>query len=431
MRQWEMLYQRQPLHLDVALLILALALHSPLALIHMKAPPKKGKVSRLVNIDYIEQQIQKRKEKPVALPPQAPTKKIETMMKKVEEKVKKEVKQTVFKRSLPPPPPPAQKIPDQLIKGPEAAKLDAKRLQDKLDQDKKVLQGKAGFQARDMKLANPDANRDLKIGGAASTIQANSRLGGVSGPQGATLQGKSGFQVSKDAMPMSIGGDSDGGLKMGGESNIVVVPVGARARADSSILSPTVKNKGSLQSSGPEMAMGSGSGSAPGLAGGGGSSAIAIGGSGRGPAVAVPGPAVKSGKKLDENALSSAASEVSRSPSPSAMSGLPVIPRRAPKVQKPMFQITGPLANRQVLTREVPQYPDWARSKGIEAAVVLQFTVAPEGQVKDNIFVIRTSGYPQMDDLAVQALKKWKFAALPLDQYRDEVGSITFNFSVR
>lgn len=431
MRQWEMLYQRQPMHLDVALLVLALILHSPLALIHMKAPPKKGKASRLVNIDYIEQQIQKRKEKPVALPPQAPTKKIETMMKKVEEQVKKEVKQAVFKRSLPPPPPTTPKIPDQLIKGPEAAKLDAKRLQDKLNQDKKVLQGKGGFQGRELNLSNPNAAKDLKIGGAASTIQANSRLGGVTGPQGGTIQGKSGFQVSKDAMPMSIGGDSDGGLKMGGESNIVVVPVGARARADSSILSPTVKNKGSLQASGPAMAMGSGSGSAQGIAGGGGGAAIAIGGSGRGPAVAVPGPAVKAGKKLDENSLNNGAVDSARSPAPSAISSMPSIPRRAPKVQKPMFQITGPLANRQVIAREVPQYPDWARSKGIEAAVVLQFTVSPEGAVKDNIFVIRTSGYPQMDDLAVQALKKWKFATLPLDQYRDEVGSITFNFSVR
>jgi TonB family protein len=96
-----------------------------------------------------------------------------------------------------------------------------------------------------------------------------------------------------------------------------------------------------------------------------------------------------------------------------------------------MFSITGPLADRTVANRVVPAYPEWARKQAIEASVVLQFTVTPEGDVKNNILVIRTTGYPAMDDLAVQALKQWKFAPLPPDQLRDEVGTITFNFSVR
>jgi hypothetical protein len=37
----------------------------------------------------------------------------------------------------------------------------------------------------------------------------------------------------------------------------------------------------------------------------------------------------------------------------------------------------------------------------------------------------------QLDQLASQSLLKWKFVALPVDQYREEVGTITFNFSVR
>ena len=72
-----------------------------------------------------------------------------------------------------------------------------------------------------------------------------------------------------------------------------------------------------------------------------------------------------------------------------------------------------------------------ALSSDIESAVLLQFTVTPEGAVKDNILVLRTSGYPAMDELAVNALRQWKFAPLPADQLREEVGTMTFNFAVR
>jgi TonB family protein len=51
--------------------------------------------------------------------------------------------------------------------------------------------------------------------------------------------------------------------------------------------------------------------------------------------------------------------------------------------------------------------------------------------VNDNVIVVRTSGYPQMDELAVKALVRWTFAALPADQYREEIGTITFNFSIQ
>ena len=50
---------------------------------------------------------------------------------------------------------------------------------------------------------------------------------------------------------------------------------------------------------------------------------------------------------------------------------------------------------------------------------------------KDNILVVRTSGYPKLDELAIKSLKKWTFIPLPPDRYRDEVGSITFQFSIR
>ena len=135
--------------------------------------------------------------------------------------------------------------------------------------------------------------------------------------------------------------------------------------------------------------------------------------------------AVKQGRKLEEGALDTAPAKTFTAPAPGAG------PIKRTTKAKPMFQITGPLQNREVLSRVVPSYPEWARSKGIEAKVVLQFTVSPEGQVKNNVSVVQTSGYTQMDKLAIDALLKWRFAPLPDDQNRDETGTITFNFSIQ
>jgi TonB family protein len=102
----------------------------------------------------------------------------------------------------------------------------------------------------------------------------------------------------------------------------------------------------------------------------------------------------------------------------------------APKKKKEMFQLTGELKDRARTHQEVPLYPAWAEQKGIEAAVVLQFSVEPEGIVKDAIVVVRTSGYPELDELAKKALRKWKFVALPDGENRVEVGTITFNYTL-
>jgi TonB family protein len=44
--------------------------------------------------------------------------------------------------------------------------------------------------------------------------------------------------------------------------------------------------------------------------------------------------------------------------------------------------------------------------------------------------VRRTSGYPKLDESAIKALKQWKFVALTTDENREEVGQITFNYSL-
>ncbi len=95
------------------------------------------------------------------------------------------------------------------------------------------------------------------------------------------------------------------------------------------------------------------------------------------------------------------------------------------------FEIAGPLTNRPILKKVIPQYPDWAESQGIVGSVRLYFTVTPEGKVRPNITVTKTTGYPQLDQLAVDALKQWQFKPLDAgEEGRGEWGIITFNFSL-
>ena len=93
-----------------------------------------------------------------------------------------------------------------------------------------------------------------------------------------------------------------------------------------------------------------------------------------------------------------------------------------------MFVITGPLKDRKVEKRVLPEYPDWAINEGVEASVILEFTVAPEGFVKESIVVRRSSGYPKLDEWTKKALRQWKFVGL--QENREEVGTITFNYAL-
>jgi len=96
-----------------------------------------------------------------------------------------------------------------------------------------------------------------------------------------------------------------------------------------------------------------------------------------------------------------------------------------------IFEITGPLSRRTILYKVIPSYPEWAEKEGIEAGVSIHFVVLSNGKVKDNIYVVRTSGYPLMDKLVMEALSHWEFASLKGDLYgKEEWGVLTFYFSL-
>jgi TonB family protein len=436
MRDWELLYERPSVRTDAMLLALAMLIHVPLLTMHMSASKRAGnvKVDRLVNIDYIEMKAQERKNKPVALPPKLPD------VKKIEDAAKKmaDIKNALLKKAAPKP----VVAPKIEVKKDLAVPLDPTKIQmelkKQLDQKMQTLKSDKSFMDKPGQLPGSNVNKEIKIGGGVSAIRMGAKEGGPAGPAGPVLRSKSGFAVSEKSAPMGIGGD-DAGIKIGGAA-AVVVPTGSRARADSSILSPvaSIKDKGSLQgkaggggTGGPGTGGGGPSGLALGPGGPGGS--IAVAGRPSGTAVAAPTSVLSSGKTFSGGS-SGGSSSVGLSAGPKSMESLPqvaAIQRRTARPSRPLFQITGPLEKRPVVSKVIPAYPEWARAKGIEASVTLQFTVDPEGRVKPTVLTLRTSGYPQLDQTAVDALRKWVFQALPSDQLRDEVGAITFTFSVR
>jgi TonB family protein len=91
-------------------------------------------------------------------------------------------------------------------------------------------------------------------------------------------------------------------------------------------------------------------------------------------------------------------------------------------------QLAGPIADRAVLEHSTPEYPEWAKRDGVEAAVTLYFVVRPDGSVKENILVQKTAGFGDFDDSARAALAAWRFAPLGGGRTVEQWGTITFHF---
>lgn len=93
--------------------------------------------------------------------------------------------------------------------------------------------------------------------------------------------------------------------------------------------------------------------------------------------------------------------------------------------------LAGPAADRPVRNHIMPEYPEWAKTEGVEGSVTLGFVVLPDGRVKANVMVHRTSGYQDFDQRAQQALRLWKFEALPPGSTQEQWGTITMHFRLK
>ncbi len=75
----------------------------------------------------------------------------------------------------------------------------------------------------------------------------------------------------------------------------------------------------------------------------------------------------------------------------------------------PPAPITPPDYTAGYLDNPAPRYPVESRRKGEEGAVVVQVSVSIAGQAQE-IRVVKSSGYSRLDDAAVDAIRRWRFA---------------------
>lgn len=114
----------------------------------------------------------------------------------------------------------------------------------------------------------------------------------------------------------------------------------------------------------------------------------------------------------------------------------PLPTQTVPEVSAPVtsgtrFEVAGPISQRPILNKQVPKYPAWALQRRISGSVTVRIWVLPSGKVKGTPTVEVSSGYPDLDQVVVNALKNWEFAPLdPNVKAEDQWGLITFRFTL-
>lgn len=95
------------------------------------------------------------------------------------------------------------------------------------------------------------------------------------------------------------------------------------------------------------------------------------------------------------------------------------------------WQLEGPVGTRRLLRRAVPACPDWVSARGLDLIVQLKFMVLENGSVKEGVLIRKTSGFPELDRVAIEALRRWTFQSLSKDKGArapETWGVVTFRF---
>ncbi len=108
----------------------------------------------------------------------------------------------------------------------------------------------------------------------------------------------------------------------------------------------------------------------------------------------------------------------------------PAIAATSADVQQILAGVTlsGPVSDRALVSYRAPDFPDWAKREGVEGSVRVYFEVLPDGRVKRNALVDKTSGFSDFDQNALVALLEWRFAPLEGGAVDEQWGSITLNY---
>lgn len=92
------------------------------------------------------------------------------------------------------------------------------------------------------------------------------------------------------------------------------------------------------------------------------------------------------------------------------------------------ISMSGPVADRPLMSYKKPTYPEWAKREAIEGSVNLYFVVQPDGTVKTNVMIQKTSGFEDFDRNATDALLAWRFEPLEGGATGEQWGTITFHY---
>jgi TonB family protein len=91
--------------------------------------------------------------------------------------------------------------------------------------------------------------------------------------------------------------------------------------------------------------------------------------------------------------------------------------------------ISGQIYGRKILKSVPPEYTAKARREGWEGVVAVHFTVLADGRVKDNTYFEQSSVHRDLNQMALIAIKQFRFASLPADQAAvEQWGVITIIF---
>lgn len=121
-----------------------------------------------------------------------------------------------------------------------------------------------------------------------------------------------------------------------------------------------------------------------------------------------PQPLPKPSPTAKPDAVREPVAEPVQQAAPSA----PVAPaapvQQAAPAQEAPAPVTPPRTDASHLNNPAPQYPALSRRLGEQGRVMLDVYILPDGSVGE-IKLNRTSGFPRLDNAALQAVKSWKY----------------------
>ncbi len=118
-----------------------------------------------------------------------------------------------------------------------------------------------------------------------------------------------------------------------------------------------------------------------------------------------------------------------RTTEPTKVAGAEVDEKIEVKKGETKISLAGPIVNRAVLYKTLPHYPSWCLSKNISGVVKIRIWVEPSGMIREGTLIDLSSGYPDLDQAVVDAVKTWRFAPLPSEVLQEvQWGVITFRF---